>query len=148
VTGLVLCALVVALAPHTHGAPTEVRQELAKVRAQWVGDMAAKKVDHLLTLYATDAMFVTPKGERFAGAGAIHGLIIQVTRAFDSQIHLRAHTFASSGELAFEDGDYDEIMVDVATKKQRALEGTFLFIYRHEAGSWRIVEQVWTERVP
>ncbi len=47
---------------------------LAKIRDTWVQDLRTKQLEPLLNLYAPDAVFLQPTGERITGSAALRTL--------------------------------------------------------------------------
>jgi len=110
---------------------------------RFVHDLHDKKVYDVLTLYTSDAVFVNPDGQRVSGAG-LRQLYDQVTKAFDSDLHLKREHLKRQGETAVEDGTYAETLGHRDTGKVDNVQGTYRFTLRREAdGSWLFSQMEW-----
>jgi ketosteroid isomerase-like protein len=67
------------------------------IGAIWATDWSAKRLDHILTLYASDALFFTTEGGRFTGAPAIRDLFQKVLATNDPTIHMHRLNTERSG---------------------------------------------------
>jgi ketosteroid isomerase-like protein len=112
------------------------------IGATWGSDWSAKKLDHIMTLYATDAIFFTTDGARFAGAPAIRDFFQKTLAVNDPNIHMHRVASVRSGSLAYESGDYRETIVTGGHATD--YQGNYLFVLRHQNGQWLIAEQMWT----
>jgi ketosteroid isomerase-like protein len=112
------------------------------IGAVWAADWSARRLDHVLTLYAPDAIFYTSGGDRISGIPAIRTLFQSAMKSGNSTIHLERAVTEQSGKLAYESGDYQEMLVSGAN--HRGLQGHYLLVLRKQNGHWLIVEQMWT----
>ena len=107
--------------------------------------MHAKQLDQILTLYAPDASFLPPTSARFTGQAAIRGLFKSVMDAVTSNITLHSIATESSGDLAYDSGDFQETLVPTAGGPNQEMRGSYVMVLKRQAdGQWRIVQHVWT----
>jgi ketosteroid isomerase-like protein len=112
------------------------------VGAEWASDWSAKRLDHVMTLYAPDAIFFSTDGARFAGAPAIRDFFQKTLATNDPTIHMHRGATGQSGKLAYESGDYQETIVSGGHSMDA--HGDYLFVLRNQNGHWLIAEQMWT----
>jgi len=123
--------------------------EMVALRAEWVKDLRAKRLDQAVALYASDASFFDPQGGRKTGQAEIRSLFQSVMSSFNSDIQLRSIATMVSGNLAYDSGDFQETLVTIATRASAKLRGSYLMVLRRDAdGHWRIVAHMWTEAPP
>ncbi len=121
----------------------------AQLRAAWIANLQAHKLDQSLTLYAPDATFLSPDGTHADGTRRIRALFETVFAAYDAKIILTSRATATSGDLAFDSGTFAENITDRSTHAAQTLHGDYLTVYRHfPDGQWRIVQQAWTGPPP
>ncbi|HKD78644.1 MAG TPA: DUF4440 domain-containing protein [Candidatus Angelobacter sp.] len=140
------------LAPYSPAAAapkTSTRANLAGIRDTWVEDLRAKRIEHILKLYASDAVFLQPTGDRVAGAAALRALFQTVMATFDSDLTLHSQTVETSGDLAFDSGDFRETLTTIARGAKITATGSYLIIYkRQKNGTWLIIQHVFTGTPP
>jgi len=69
--------------------------------------------------------------------------------AFNSDLILRSQSLETSGDLAYDSGDFQEILTTIATGAKITSKGSYIIIFRRQAsGSWQIVQQAWTGTAP
>jgi ketosteroid isomerase-like protein len=73
-----------------------------------VADLRSKKLEPILKFYAADAVFLQPSGERITGSAALRTLFQNVMATFDSDLTLHNQNLETSGDLAYDSGDYQE----------------------------------------
>ena len=123
--------------------------QIAKLRSDWAKNLHAKKLDEITALYAEDAVFLQPSGERVTGRPAIHDLCKNVMETFTSDITLHSIVSEVSGDLAYDSGDFHETLVKLSDDTKADVQGNYLMIFkRQHNGSWLILEQVWTLVTP
>jgi ketosteroid isomerase-like protein len=111
---------------------------------RFIKDLHDKKIDDVLTLYAADAVFVNPDGEKIANGPALRKLYEQVTSSFDSDLHLHLKTIEQMGRSVQESGEYTETLRHRDTGKVEEVHGSYLFAGRLEAdGQWRFTRMEW-----
>jgi uncharacterized protein (TIGR02246 family) len=123
--------------------------DIAKIRSEWAKALHAKQLDQILLLYAPDAVFLPPSGERVTGRPAIRDLTKKIMETFTSDISLHSIAMEHSGSLAYDSGDFAETLITVADGAKIEAQGNYLMIFKRQPeGNWLILEQAWTEVVP
>jgi ketosteroid isomerase-like protein len=146
-------ALAIVLAPicSTNAAAPQspTLATLAKIRADWVEDLRAKRLEPILKSYAADAVFLQPAGERITGSAALRTLFQTIFATFDSDLTLHSQNLEASGDLAYDSGDFEEALTTIATGSKINTKGSYIIIFRRQPdGSWKIAQQVWTGTPP
>jgi len=119
--------------------------DLARVRGQWAQELHDKQLDQIISLYAADAAFLSPNGGRFTGPTEIRGLFKTIMDTVTSNITFHSIAMESSGDLAFDSGDYTETLVPTKSGPDQHYKGDYLIVFRcQKDGHWLIVQQVWT----
>jgi ketosteroid isomerase-like protein len=122
---------------------------LAKIREAWVQDLRAKKLEPILKFYAPNAVFLQPSGERITGSAAIRALFQSIMGTFNSDLTLQSQNLETSGDLAYDSGDFQETLTNAATGAKISSKGSYITIFKRQPnGSWQIVQQVWTGSPP
>ncbi len=124
---------------------------LAQIREAWVQDLHNKQLEPILKFYAPDAVFLQPTGERISGAAPLRALFQTVMATFQSDLTLHSRNLETSGDLAYDSGDFDETLTALATGAKIAAKGSYLIVYKRQPGpqgDWRIVQHVWTGAPP
>jgi ketosteroid isomerase-like protein len=147
-------AFATVLAPTFSPAATAVPQAstivtLAKIREAWVQDLRTKQLEPLLKFYAPDAVFLQPTGERIAGSAALRTLFQTIMATFNSDLTLHSQNLETSGDLAYDSGDFQETLTTIATGAKITTKGSYIIIFKRQPnGSWQIVQHVWTGTPP
>jgi ketosteroid isomerase-like protein len=122
---------------------------LAKIREAWVQDLRTKQLEPILKFYAPDAVFLQPTGERITGSAAIRTLFQTVMVTFNSDLTLHNKNLETSGDLAYDSGDFEETLTTIATGAKITTKGSYIIIYKRQPnGTWQIVQHVWTGSLP
>lgn len=122
---------------------------LAEIRESWVQDLHDKKIEPILKFYAPDAAFLQPAGERITGASALRTLFQNIMVTFDSNLILRSLRLETSGDLAYDSGEFVETLTNIATGAKISSKGSYVIIYKRQSGgAWQIVQHVWTGTPP
>ena len=122
---------------------------LAKIRQVWVEDLRAKKLESILKFYAADAVFLQPSGERITGSAALRSLFQTIMASFDSDLVLHSQNLETSGDLAYDSGDFEETLTTIATGAKIASKGSYIIVHRRQpSGDWQIVQHAWTGSPP
>jgi ketosteroid isomerase-like protein len=150
---IALLALATSLAPifsRTTAAPqASTLVTLAKIREAWVRDLRAKQLEAILKFYASDAVFLQPTGERITGSTALRTLFQTIMGTFDSNLTLHSQNLETSGDLAYDSGDFQETLTTIATGAKITAKGSYIIIFKRQPnGSWQIVQHVWTGTPP
>jgi len=118
---------------------------LAGMREAWVRDLHDKQLESILKFYAPDAAFLQPNGERITGAAALRNLFQNIMATFDSNLTLHSLSLETSGDLAYDSGEFVETLTNIATGAKISSKGSYIVIYKRQAtGGWQIVQHVWT----
>lgn len=122
---------------------------LAKIREGWVQDLHAKQLEPILKFYAPDAAFLQPNGDRIVGSAALRSLFQNIMASFTSDLTLHSRNLEASGDLAYDSGDFEESLTNLATGAKIASKGSYVVIYKRQPdGNWKIVQHVWTGTPP
>jgi ketosteroid isomerase-like protein len=122
---------------------------LARTREAWVQDLRTKQLESILKLYAQDAVFLQPTGERITGSAALRTLFQTVMATFNSDLTLNSLNLETSGDLAYDSGDFQETLTTIATGARLTSKGSYIIIFKRQPnGSWQIIQHVWTGTAP
>jgi ketosteroid isomerase-like protein len=125
------------------------RVALTKIREAWVQDLRTKQLEPILKFYAPDAVFLQPAGDRITGSAALRTLFQTIMATFNSDLSLHSQNLETSGDLAYDSGDFEESLTTIATSAKITSKGSYILIYKRQPnGSWQIVQQVWTGTPP
>jgi ketosteroid isomerase-like protein len=138
------------MSPTATGAPkASTLADLAKIREAWVQDLRTKQLEPILKFYVADAVFLQPTGERITGSAALRTLFQTIMATFNSDLTLHSQNLETSGDLAYDSGDFQETLTTIATGAKITAKGSYIFIFKRQAnGSWQIVQNVWTGTPP
>ena len=122
---------------------------LAKIREDWVYDLRTKQLEAILKFYAPDAAFLLPSGDRISGSAALRTLFQNIMATFHSDLTLHSQNLETSGDLAYDSGDFQETLTTIATGAKITSKGSYIIIFKRQPdGSWQIVQHVWTGTPP
>jgi ketosteroid isomerase-like protein len=147
-------AAVTAVAPAFFPTATAAPQAstiatLAKIREAWVQDLRTKQLEPILKLYTPDAVFFQPTGERITGSAALRTLFQNIMATFNSDLTLHSQALETSGDLAYDSGDFQETLTTIATGAKITSKGSYIMIFKYQSdGGWRIVQHAWTGTPP
>ncbi|HEV2617031.1 MAG TPA: DUF4440 domain-containing protein [Candidatus Acidoferrales bacterium] len=123
--------------------------QVAQVRVQWAQRLNAKQIGPLMNLYAPDAVFLQPTGQRINGALAIRAITEKIWASLTPNISLHGVTTKVSCDMAYDEGDFRETLTSVSGGAKQQTQGQYLMIFKRDMhGHWLIVEQVWTGTEP
>jgi ketosteroid isomerase-like protein len=115
----------------------------------WAADWSAKNLDAVMQLYAPNPVFLPTVGASWNGLSTIRKNCAGLQARFNPHIAVHSLWSTASGELAYDSGSYEETLVPTAGGKAIHAMGNYIFIYQRRAnGSWKIVEQTFTELEP
>ena len=124
-------------------------ETFAKLREAWVQDLRTKQLESILKFYAADAAFLQPNGERLTGSAALRTLFQTIMESFNSDLTLHSRNLETSGNLAYDSGDFEESLTNIASGAKTTSKGSYIIIYKRQSkGSWQIVQHVWTGTPP
>ncbi|HKN74325.1 MAG TPA: DUF4440 domain-containing protein [Candidatus Acidoferrum sp.] len=119
-------------------------ETLAKLREAWVQDLRTKQLEPILKFYAADGVFLQPNGERIAGSAALRNLFQNIMATFNSDLTLHSQSLETSGDLAYDSGDFQESLTTIATGAKITSTGSYIIIYKRQPdGSWQIIQHAW-----
>jgi ketosteroid isomerase-like protein len=122
---------------------------LAKIREAWVQDLRTKQLEPILKFYAPDAAFLQPNGDRLTGSAALRTLFATIMANFNSDLTLHSQNLETSGDLAYDSGDFQESLTTIATGAKINSKGGYILIFKRQPnGTWLIVQQVFTGTPP
>jgi ketosteroid isomerase-like protein len=122
---------------------------LAKIREAWVQDLHTKQLEPILKCYAPDAAFLQPSGARLTGSAALRTLFATIMANFNSDLTLHSQNLETSGDLAYDSGDFQESLTTIATGAKINSKGGYILIFKRQPnGTWLIVQQVFTGTPP
>jgi uncharacterized protein (TIGR02246 family) len=141
VLGLSLVGDVGARARSLHGIASN-----DAIETDWAAALRDKDVDKLASLYAEDAVFLTPGGRFIVGRQAIRQLLVGAEQAADWSIHFSAQKLLTAPGQIVACGDYSQQMTKIADHSVHQLHGTYaMTLRRNPRGGWAIAMQMWTE---
>jgi uncharacterized protein (TIGR02246 family) len=146
--GLLAVALLCVAAPRaTPAAPASAgaaANPAARTASRWAAAWSAKRLDAVVGLYATDAVFLPSNGDPASGTEAIRELMQKGLAAATPSIRVRSTHAGRSGALAYDTGEYEETVLSAAGSE--SVRGSYVLVCRRErGGQWRIVLHAWTE---
>jgi uncharacterized protein (TIGR02246 family) len=122
---------------------------IAKIRDAWVQDLRNKRLESILKFYASDAVFLQPNGDRITGSAALRALFQNVMATFSSDLALRSQNLETSGDLAYDSGDFQETLTTIATGAKINSKGSYIMILKRQPdGSWKIIQHAWMGTPP
>jgi len=128
--------------------PTQA-QSVSEISRRWAADWSNKKIAAIMTLYAPAPTFLPTYGKRWTGREEIEKNFRTLLAKFNPHIVMRSRRSEISGNLAYDSGDYDEVVMPMKTGKPIRASGSYLFLFqRRKGGSWKILEQTWTQYDP
>ena len=134
-------------------APTQqsltVEDGIAKIRLDWARDLHEKRLDDIAIMYAPDAVFIQPNGERVSGRAAIRELCKNVMATFTSDLIFHSINSENSGDLAYDSGDFRETLIKLADGSKTESSGSYVMVFKRQPdGNWLIAQQMWTGPPP
>ena len=122
---------------------------LAQIREAWIQDLRTKQLEPILKFYAPDAVFLQPTGERITGPAALRTLFQTVMATFNSDLTLHSQNLETSGDLAYDSGDFQETLTAIASGAKISAKGSYIIIFKRQPNrEWKIVQQVFTGTPP
>jgi uncharacterized protein (TIGR02246 family) len=135
--------------PTTATPQTSTIAAIAKIRDAWVQDLRTKQLEPILKFYASDAVFLPANGERITGSTALRALFQNVMATFNSDLTLHSQNLETSGDLAYDSGDFQEVLTTIATGAKINSKGSYIMILKRQPdGSWKITQHAWMGTPP
>jgi ketosteroid isomerase-like protein len=119
--------------------------EISAISTLWAREWTARHPDTVLALYADDAVFHAPDHGRIAGRAAINDLFRLMQSTVIPSITLHSTRSQIAGNLAYDSGEFQETLTMKADNSTRQYHGTYLMVFRREAGKWLIIEHMWND---
>src|ERR1700733_3803754 len=88
IKALAFATILALFFPSPATAQTSTLAALAKIRETWIQDLRTKQLELILKVYAPDAVFLQPTGERITGSAAIRKLFQTIMAVFNSDLTL------------------------------------------------------------
>jgi ketosteroid isomerase-like protein len=148
---LILAAILAPnFSPTSTAAPqTSTFETFAKMREAWVQDLRTKQLEPILKFYTPDAAFLQPTGERITGSAALRTLFQNIMGMFNSDLTLHSEKLETSGDLAYDSGDFQETLTTIASGAKITAKGSYIIIYKRQSnGSWQIAQHAWMGTPP
>jgi ketosteroid isomerase-like protein len=138
-----------AFSPTTAAPQASTIVALAKIREAWVLDLRTKQLEPILKFYASDAVLLQPTGERITGSAPLRTLFQNIMATFNSDLTLHSLNLETSGDLAYDSGDFQETLTNIVTGAKITSKGSYIIIFKRQPeGSWQIIQHVWTGTPP
>ena len=117
--------------------------EIASISETWAREWSARHPDTVLALYADDAVFYAPDRGTVSGRAAINELFQQMQAMVTPSITMHSTRSQISGALAYDSGTFQETLTMKSDRSKHDYHGTYLIVFRREAGKWLIAEHMW-----
>jgi ketosteroid isomerase-like protein len=122
---------------------------IAKIREAWVQNLRTKQLESILKFYASDAVFLQPNGDRITGSAALRTLFQNIMATFNSDLALRSQNLETSGDLAYDSGEFQETLTTIATGAKITSKGSYIMIFKRAPdGGWKIIQHAWMGTPP
>ena len=119
-------------------------QTVREIEASWNQDFQQRDLEAMVAHYADDATMIAPGYSAFRGRDAIRAGLEQMLT--DAAFSLRFRTsrveVSRAGDVAWTEGSYTVTMTDPNTKQPVTSSGSYVTVYRSEAGGWRAVSDI------
>jgi uncharacterized protein (TIGR02246 family) len=128
---------------------TSTTAAIAKIRDAWVQDLRTKQLEPILKFYASDAVFLQPNGDRITGSTALRALFQNIMATFNSDLTLHSQNLETSGDLAYDSGEFQETLTSIATGAKITSKGSYIMIFKRAPdGGWKIIQHAWMGTPP
>ena len=137
----------VCLAPATD---TKIEQAIRDLDAKWSAAAGAKDVDKTVSYYAEGAVVMPPNASAATTTEAIRSAWKEMLTSPGAAISWKATKVevATSGDLAYVSGTYEERMTDASGKTVND-RGKYLEVWEKQAdGTWKVVADIWNSDLP
>lgn len=123
----------------------DVGAAIEAANAKMMADYAAGDTKALAAAYTEDAVMLPPDATRVAGHAAIQALWKSWIDEGLTKLTLKSTDVASSGDLAYEVGDFT-LQVPVEGGNSKTAAGNYVVIWkRGEDGVWRLKVDTWND---
>ncbi|HSY32963.1 MAG TPA: DUF4440 domain-containing protein [Verrucomicrobiae bacterium] len=139
-----------AFSPAADAAPqASTIAAIAKIREAWIQDLRTKQLEPILKFYASDAVFLQPNGDRITGSPALRTLFQNIMATFNSDLTLHSQNLETSGDLAYDSGEFQETLTTIATGAKITSKGSYIMIFKRQpGGGWKIIQHAWMGTPP
>jgi uncharacterized protein (TIGR02246 family) len=127
-----------------------IEKALRDLDAQWSAAAGAKDVDKTVSYYAEDAVVMPPNASAATTKESIRSAWKEMLTSPGAAISWKATKVevATSGDLAYVSGTYEERMTD-ASGKTVYDRGKYLEVWEKQAdGTWKVVADIWNSDLP
>jgi ketosteroid isomerase-like protein len=133
-------------------------KEIAAVRDAWMNSWNAKQLDNVMKLYASEATYLSPDGQRFSGREKIRAFFETI---LNSKAAASGVSLDCSGDFAYESGTYTQDfpggsgmmgnskVLGTATVTEgggKHSEGNYLVVLKRQDGKWLLVQHASTAK--
>jgi uncharacterized protein (TIGR02246 family) len=141
---LLLVVSIAGLAGPVRAQPNDIQN----LEDSWRRYLHDKQLEKAMDLYTDDAIFFEPDGKRATGKAEIRTLFRTVMKTFNSDIHFKSAAADVSGKLAYDSGDFEEVLTTIATGAKINSRGSYLMVLKRQPdGKWKIAQHMWTQAV-
>jgi len=124
--------------------PTTAAEAVRENETRWNREFEQRDVERIAAHYSDDATMMAPGFPAVRGRDAIRTALQKMLT--DSAFSLRFETsrveVSKGGDVAWSEGSYTVTMTDPNTKKPVSSSGSYVTVYRLEAGGWRAVSDI------
>lgn len=110
-------------------ATAQCESAIKKVRDTWIENWNGKNLDKVMELYTSDAVYLSPDGDRVAGRDNIRAAF-QKTMDMNATDKVDTNETHCSGSMASDMGTYTE------TVGGKTNEGAYIVVLRKVSGKW------------
>ena len=125
------------------GDPDAAKKAIQADEAKWNEQFKSKDSEGLVSHYSDDAFFAAPGVAGASGSTNIRQVFANASTDPAFVVHFKSDKIdvASSGDLAYARGKFDEQYTDPKTGKVMSDSGSYITVYRkQDDGSWKAVE--------
>ena len=119
-------------------------QAIRDNETRWNREFEVRDLEKVVAHYSDDATMMAPGLPAASGKDAIRAVVEQMVA--DAALSLKFQTsrveIAESGDMAWSQGSYTMTMTDPGTKKPVTSSGSYVTVYRKEAGGWMAVSDI------
>jgi uncharacterized protein (TIGR02246 family) len=126
-------------------AADDVRQAIEEVNAQFVAAYKAGDAARIASLYTETATMLPPDATEVAGHDAIQKLWQSWIDDGLKDLTLAAQTVESSGDLAYEIGEFS-LQAPAENNTMVTATGNYVVVWKREDGNWRLQVDTWNDR--
>lgn len=105
---------------------------IKQLRDSWIQNWNNKNLEKVVELYTSDAVYLTPDGDRLAGRDNIRATF-QKAMSMNVTDKVDSNETRCSDSIASDMGTYTETLGDGTTH-----QGAYLVVLRKESGKWRL----------